>query len=424
MVKYITKDGLNALSQYKYTGVDNSFLANLFMKHYWNWATETFFPTWFAPNLVTLLGFLCLISNFLLAVFYFPDLIGQVPWWMFLFWSSNIFLYQTFDNVDGKQARRTGSSSPLGELFDHGTDTLFVLLTGPALWISTSSSHWYMFWQLIVGSLAFFFSHWEEYYTNELILGKYANPTEVQLSIIGFIMAGFLFGQSFYLQKIRDVLPGFVSTLLTPLNAVSVSHFLDWELRDLVNIVVAAGTIWAAISNVFVTYKFVINKYSKLGNFNFGVLWDPVLKAFPCVAHLGLASAWGLYSHSNIVENQIVLFLVLNGFISSYIVDQLMICRICKMNFIWYNPILIFPLLGFVNGVLAPKPIIPESIFLPVLVLVLMVVYWTFIVSVINQLTTHLGIRTFKIKPKAAVASGSTTVKSGDPKKVVKAKKI
>lgn len=56
-----------------------------------------------------------------------------------------------------------------------------------------------------------------------------------------------------------------------------------------------------------------------------------------------------------------------------------------------------------------------------------MVVYWTFIVSVINQLTTHLGIRTFKIKPKAAVATSSTTVtdvKSGNPKKVVKAKKM
>jgi hypothetical protein len=26
----------------------------------------------------------------------------------------------TFDAVDGKQARRTNSSSPLGELFDHG----------------------------------------------------------------------------------------------------------------------------------------------------------------------------------------------------------------------------------------------------------------------------------------------------------------
>ena len=27
---------------------------------------------------------------------------------------------QTFDAVDGKQARRTGASSPLGELMDHG----------------------------------------------------------------------------------------------------------------------------------------------------------------------------------------------------------------------------------------------------------------------------------------------------------------
>ena len=28
------------------------------------------------------------------------------------------------DNVDGKQARRTGSSSPLGMVFDHGLDAI------------------------------------------------------------------------------------------------------------------------------------------------------------------------------------------------------------------------------------------------------------------------------------------------------------
>ena len=33
-------------------------------------------------------------------------------------------LEQTLDAVDGKQARRTGSQSPLGELFDHGCDSL------------------------------------------------------------------------------------------------------------------------------------------------------------------------------------------------------------------------------------------------------------------------------------------------------------
>ena len=30
-----------------------------------------------------------------------------------------LFVYTSMDAIDGKQARRTGSSSPLGELFDH-----------------------------------------------------------------------------------------------------------------------------------------------------------------------------------------------------------------------------------------------------------------------------------------------------------------
>ena len=34
----------------------------------------------------------------------------------------NMFYF--IDGIDGKQARRTSSSSPLGELFDHGLDSL------------------------------------------------------------------------------------------------------------------------------------------------------------------------------------------------------------------------------------------------------------------------------------------------------------
>lgn len=33
-----------------------------------------------------------------------------------------------FDNCDGKQARRTNNASPLGQLFDHGSDCLFACL--------------------------------------------------------------------------------------------------------------------------------------------------------------------------------------------------------------------------------------------------------------------------------------------------------
>ncbi|PUU76825.1 hypothetical protein B9Z19DRAFT_1129130 [Tuber borchii] len=35
-----------------------------------------------------------------------------------------LFLYQAFNACDGKQARRTRQSEPLGELFDHGVDAM------------------------------------------------------------------------------------------------------------------------------------------------------------------------------------------------------------------------------------------------------------------------------------------------------------
>ena len=51
---------------------------------------------------------------------------------MCFFTALGLFLYQSLDAIDGKQARRTNSSSPLGELFDHGCDSVsagnFVLL--------------------------------------------------------------------------------------------------------------------------------------------------------------------------------------------------------------------------------------------------------------------------------------------------------
>ncbi|MBP5977864.1 CDP-alcohol phosphatidyltransferase family protein, partial [Brasilonema sp. CT11] len=40
--------------------------------------------------------------------------------WIYLFSAACLFFYQTMDNLDGRQARRTGASSPLGQLFDHG----------------------------------------------------------------------------------------------------------------------------------------------------------------------------------------------------------------------------------------------------------------------------------------------------------------
>ena len=50
------------------------------------------------------------------------------PWWCYL-QAASYFIYRMLDEMDGKQARKTGNSSPLGLLFDHGCDSFTTALT-------------------------------------------------------------------------------------------------------------------------------------------------------------------------------------------------------------------------------------------------------------------------------------------------------
>lgn len=61
----------------------------------------------------------------------------DIPNYCFTLAAVCIWTYSTLDAIDGKQARRTKSSSPLGQLFDHGCDSFatafFILGLGQAL---------------------------------------------------------------------------------------------------------------------------------------------------------------------------------------------------------------------------------------------------------------------------------------------------
>ena len=60
----------------------------------------------------------------MIMIYYDMSLTQSLPQYSYLLVAIGILIFQTFDGVDGKQARRTGSSSPLGKLFDHGCDSL------------------------------------------------------------------------------------------------------------------------------------------------------------------------------------------------------------------------------------------------------------------------------------------------------------
>jgi phosphatidylglycerophosphate synthase len=83
----------------------------------------------YRPNLITLAGFLCnVIPTIMLPLLYGSDLEGEMSAWFLTMCGIAFFVYMICDNCDGKQARRTGSSSPLGMLFDHGADCLTSLI--------------------------------------------------------------------------------------------------------------------------------------------------------------------------------------------------------------------------------------------------------------------------------------------------------
>lgn len=71
------------------------------------------------------------------------------------------------DNMDGKQARRTGTSSALGLLFDHGCDAVNAGLLGPLILAMATQAGLAGGSGLVIAiwacaTVPFFFSSWEE----------------------------------------------------------------------------------------------------------------------------------------------------------------------------------------------------------------------------------------------------------------------
>ncbi|GKC04084.1 choline/ethanolaminephosphotransferase 1, partial [Tanacetum coccineum] len=127
--------------------------------------------------MITLMGFMFLLISASLGYIYSPQLDSAPPRWVHFAHGLLLFLYQTFDAVDGKQARRTNSSSPLGELFDHGCDALACALEALAFG-STAMCGRYTFWFWVISAVPFYGATWEHYFTNTLILPAVNGPTE------------------------------------------------------------------------------------------------------------------------------------------------------------------------------------------------------------------------------------------------------
>ncbi|CAH0560793.1 unnamed protein product [Brassicogethes aeneus] len=198
--KLLTDTQLRRLSEHKYSCQSVSLLDS-YLQVYWNWLVAKV-PVWLAPNLITILGLVINIITSLILVWFSPDARQEAPRWACALCALGLFIYQSLDAIDGKQARRTGTANPLGELFDHGCDSISTVFVALSACIAVQLGHYpgWMFFQCFCAMTLFYCAHWQTYVSGTLRFGK-VDVTEAQFTIMGILMVSTIFGPGIWSTK-------------------------------------------------------------------------------------------------------------------------------------------------------------------------------------------------------------------------------
>ncbi|KAF2146352.1 uncharacterized protein K452DRAFT_220062 [Aplosporella prunicola CBS 121167] len=336
---YIRQDKLPKLKEYKYSGVDHSLVSRYVLKPFYNNVVINCFPMSMAPNLITLTGFGFVVANFLTLLWYTPTLDVDCPPWVYYSWAIGLFLYQTFDAVDGSQARRTRQSGPLGELFDHGVDaintSLEVLLFAAAMNLGQG---WKTVMTLFASLLTFYVQTWDEYHTHTLTLGLISGPVEGILTLcVVYALTGYLGGGSFWQQPMLQTIgisrPSFLPNCL---------YNLAWNEWYMVygGILLVFNTVTSA-NNVIEARRLRGQKArgALLGLIPFSMAWI-LIPAY-------------LYLQPVILTQHLVPFVFYVGLINAFSVGRMIVAHLTKSAFPRTN-ILVAPLVFGVADSLGP----------------------------------------------------------------------
>ncbi|XP_052861703.1 cholinephosphotransferase 1 [Anopheles cruzii] len=192
---------LKKLGDHKYS-CTNVSLMDPFLQPWWCWLVAKV-PLWLAPNLITIVGLIINIVTTLILIYHSPNGREEPPRWASALCAAGLFIYQSLDAIDGKQARRTYSSSPLGELFDHGCDSISTVFVALSACISVQLGYYprWMFFQCFCAMTLFYCAHWQTYVSGTLRFGK-IDVTEAQCTIITIHLISAVFGPSIWMTKL------------------------------------------------------------------------------------------------------------------------------------------------------------------------------------------------------------------------------
>lgn len=369
----LTKEGAANLLNYKYVGRDLSLCYKYFLSPLAE-ACLRFIPHWMAPNLVTLMGLGASVIGYLLLAKYCPDYTSHdAPVWVLPVVGATLFIYQTLDNMDGKHARRTGSGSPLGLLFDHGCDAINVTLGTfvAACIISVGPSPIMLAACFANNSVPFFVATWEEYYTNVLELPIINGPSEGMLMGVFVAVANIWTGPHFWWTK-KPALFG-----LPPAIIMLFINFSGIMLTAVKQISTVATLQRSRGLSVLTPLKDLTG---------FAAMWI-------------LGGIWLSNSPLLLTSINIRALIFLFGSIT---VDQLSDLMLAHMAHMKYRPLLrpvFLPLLGAAIGVLAGVEAVSTPFFMKCYLSSSLLYVCVKIVILVKEVRDALGVRVFHMTP-------------------------
>uniref|UniRef100_A0A8C5BS29 Cholinephosphotransferase 1 n=1 Tax=Gadus morhua TaxID=8049 RepID=A0A8C5BS29_GADMO len=361
---------LKRLEEHKYSASGRSLLEPPFQV-YWNWLVEQI-PTWIAPNTLTIVGLMVNIVTTMVLVYYCPSAREEAPAWAFILSALGLFIYQSLDAIDGKQARRTNSSSALGELFDHGCDAVSTVFVAVGSCISCGIG-WYPDWIFFcgfIGMFMFFCAHWQTYVSGTLRFGL-VDVTEVQIAIVTMYLMTAVGGVGLW-QGTLPVLG--VKLYVFPI----------------------VGIIGGACFSCYNYFHVILN--GGVGKNGSTVADTSVLSPG---LHIGLILTLAFIifkkSSSQLFENHPCLYLLAFGLVIAKISNKLVVAHMTKSELYLPDTAFIGPGLLFLNQYF--NSFVDEYIVLWIAAVLSLLDLARYCSGVCLQIASHLRIQVFSIKP-------------------------
>ncbi|XP_039745870.1 cholinephosphotransferase 1 isoform X3 [Pararge aegeria] len=387
---------LKRLSEHKYSCTSASIL-DAWLQPWWCWLVSKT-PLWLAPNLITILGLIVNIVTTLILIWYSPDARQEPPRWACALCALGVFVYQSLDAIDGKQARRTGSQSPLGELFDHGCDsisTVFIAL-GACIAVKLGDYPTWMFFQCFCAMTLFYCAHWQAYVTGTLKMGR-IDVTEAQYAIIVIHLISAILGPDVWTTQVGSL-----------------------EMRYSLGGVAVAG---AALTLAALAAAIAAGGVGKNGSTVAGTsILSPVIPF-----SLVVVPAFIIFqkSESHVYENHPALYILAFGMVGAKVTNRLVVAHMTKSEMELYDWSLLGPAMLFLNQYF--NNAIPEYYVLWLCTLWVYADLMRYCGQICFEICEHLHIRLFRIpypphaaqpppspKPERNVTSDSEKSESED----------